>query len=112
MNPGLDLAIEDWSKTAKTIALTDLNKVTFLDFQLGPDLSDEQFLGHCISDEKTYIAAICLNQVLNKMKCLETLEGPTWQNEIGLNSWARISGYLFSEDTYDHHPEFYFETSW
>ena len=89
MNPGLeDLQLKTGLGLPKTIALTDLNKVTFLDFQLGPDLSDKQLLGHCILDEKTYIAAICLSQVLNKMKCLEILEGPTGQNEIGVNSWV------------------------
>ena len=41
MNPGLeDLQLKTGLGLPKTIALTDLNKVTFLDFQLGPDLSD------------------------------------------------------------------------
>ena len=38
----------DWSTTAQTIVQTILDQVGGLDFQLGPDLDDEQFFDDCM----------------------------------------------------------------
>ena len=61
LNLSLDSLIGDWSRTATTIVLTILDQFEVFVFQLGTDLSDEQFLGHCILDWET-LNAIDLKQ--------------------------------------------------
>ena len=45
LSPSLDSRIGDWSQTAKNIVLIVLDQVAVLNFQLGPELSDENFFG-------------------------------------------------------------------
>ena len=56
MSLSLDLTIVHWSRIGNTISLTVLDQLTSLDFQFGPDLNDEQFLGHCTLDWDTLTA--------------------------------------------------------
>ena len=50
MCPSLDSAIAYWSRNAIT---TVLGQAAALDFQSGPDFSEEKFLGHCILNGKS-----------------------------------------------------------
>ena len=67
LSPNLDSTISNWSRIVNTMAFSVLDQVTILDFQLGTDLNDEHFLGHCILDLKT-LSAICFNA--NNQKCM------------------------------------------
>ena len=56
------IAIVRHCKTAQIHCFTVLDQVLVLDFQLGPDLKDENFLGFYILDWET-LTAICFSEI-------------------------------------------------
>ena len=53
LHPYLDSTISDWTKITKIMVLTVLDQFAIIGAQIGPDLKDEQFLGHCNSGKET-----------------------------------------------------------